>query len=90
MERLSLDRQKRLEYETRQKNIRDYNSQMKSARIQGEEIGMQKGKQQGKQQAEEQILALGKALQRVGRSEEAIKAMTDEKYLEELLKEFGI
>lgn len=43
-----------------------------------------------KQQAEEQILALGKALQRVGRSEEAIKAMTDEKYLKELLKEFGI
>ncbi len=43
-----------------------------------------------KQQDEEQILALGKALQRVGRSEEAIKAMTDEKYLKELLKEFGI
>lgn len=43
-----------------------------------------------KQQAEEQILALGKALQRAGRSEEAIKAMTDEKYLKELLKEFGI
>lgn len=42
-----------------------------------------------KQQAEEQILALGKALQRAGRSEEAIKAMTDEKYLKELLKEFG-
>ena len=90
LERLSQDRQKRLEYETRQKNIRDYNSQMKSARIQGEEIGMQKGKQQGKQQAEEQILALGKALQRAGRSEEAIKAMTDEKYLKKLLKEFGV
>ena len=42
------------------------------------------------QQAEEQILALGKALQRAGRSEEASKAMTDEKYLKELLKEFGI
>lgn len=63
---------------------------MKSARIQGEEIGMQKGKQQGKQQAEEQILALGKALQRAGRSEEAIKAMTDEKYLKKMLKEFGV
>lgn len=82
LERLSLDRQKRLEYETRQKNIRDYNSQMKSARIQGEEIG--------KRQTEEQILALGKALQAAGRSEEAIKAMTDEEYLKELLKEFGI
>ena len=55
---------------------------MRSARIQGEEIG--------KRQTEEQILALGKALQRAGRSEEAIKAMTDEEYLKELLKEFGI
>ena len=82
LERLSLDKQKRLEYETRQKNIRDYNSQMRSARIQGEEIG--------KRQTEEQILALGKALQAAGRSEEAIKAMTDEEYLKELLKEFGI
>ena len=82
LERLSLDRQKRLEYETRQKNIRDYNSQMKSARIQGEEIG--------KRQTEEQILALGKALQAAGRSEEAIKAMTDEEYLKKLLEEFGV
>ena len=82
VERLSLDRQKRLEYETRQKNIRDYNSQMKSARIQGEEIG--------KRQTEEQILALGKALQAAGRSEEAIKAMTDEEYLKKLLEEFGV
>lgn len=73
LERLSLDRQKRLEYETRQKNIRDYNSQMKSARIQGEEIGMQKGKQQGKQQAEEQILALGKALQRADVQKKLLK-----------------
>ena len=86
LERLSLDKQKRLEYETRQKNIRDYNSQMKSARAQGEEIGMQKGRQQ----TEEQILTLGKALQAAGRSEEAIKAMTDEEYLKKLLKDFGI
>ena len=46
--------------------------------------------QKGRQQTEEQILALGKALQRAGRSEEAIKAMTDEEYLKKLLKEFGV
>ncbi len=90
LERLSLDKQKRLEYETRQKNIRDYNSQMNSARAQGEEIGEKRGMQKGRQQAEEQILTLGKALQAAGRSEEAIKAMTDEEYLKKLLKEFGI
>ena len=90
LERMSLDKQKRLEYETRQKNIRDYNSQMKSARIQGEEIGEKRGMKKGRQQTEEQILALGKALQMTGRSEEAIKAMTDEEYLKKLLKEFGV
>lgn len=48
LERLSLDRQKRLEYETRQKNIRDYNSQMKSARIQGRRNRNAKGKTTGR------------------------------------------
>ena len=35
LKKLSLDDQKRLEYELRQKAIRDYNSQMKSAREDG-------------------------------------------------------
>ena len=38
-EKLSLDDQKRLEYELRQKAIRDYNSQMNSALKQGREQG---------------------------------------------------
>ena len=39
LKKLSLDEQKRLEYEVRQKAIRDYNSQMKSAERRGEKRG---------------------------------------------------
>ena len=41
LKKLSLDEQKRLEYEVRQKAIRDHNSQMKSAEKRGIEIGTQ-------------------------------------------------
>ena len=41
LKKLSLDEQKRLEYEVRQKAIRDHNSQMKSAEKRGEKRGRQ-------------------------------------------------
>ena len=41
LKKLSLDEQKRLEYEVRQKAIRDHNSQMKSAERRGEKRGKQ-------------------------------------------------
>ena len=41
LKKLSLDGQKRLEYEVRQKAIRDHNSQMKSAERRGEKRGKQ-------------------------------------------------
>ena len=43
LKKLSLDNQKRMEYELRQKAIRDYNSQMKSAEKRGEERGKKQG-----------------------------------------------
>ena len=45
LKKLSLDEQKRLEYEVRQKAIRDYNSQMKSAERRGEKRGIEIGTQ---------------------------------------------
>ena len=45
LKKLSLDEQKRLEYEVRQKAIRDHNSQMKSAEKRGIEIGEKSGRQ---------------------------------------------
>ena len=44
LKKLSLDDQKRLEYELRQKAIRDYNSQMNSAMRRGKEIGEEQGR----------------------------------------------
>ena len=39
LKKLSMDEQKRIEYEARQKAIRDYNTQMKGAREEGLEQG---------------------------------------------------
>lgn len=44
---ISADEKKRLEYEAREKAIRDYNTQMYSARKLGEEIGEKIGEQKG-------------------------------------------
>ena len=48
LKQLSLDDQKRMEYELRQKAIRDYNSQMKSAEKRGEKRGEKSGEERGK------------------------------------------
>ena len=47
LKKLSLDEQKRLEYEVRQKAIRDHNSQMKSAERRGEKRGIELGERRG-------------------------------------------
>ena len=61
LKKLSLDEQKRLEYEVRQKAIRDHNSQMKSAERRGEkrgiEIGEKRGEKRGKQLALKEVVA---------------------------------
>lgn len=47
LKKLSLDEQKRLEYEVRQRAIRDHNSQLKSAERRGIEIGEERGEKRG-------------------------------------------
>ncbi|MDD7388713.1 MAG: Rpn family recombination-promoting nuclease/putative transposase [Lachnospiraceae bacterium] len=47
---LSADEKKRLEYEARERALRDYNSQMNSARKLGMEQGRQEGLQEGRQE----------------------------------------
>lgn len=44
---LSADEKKRLEYEVREKALRDYNSQMKSAKQEGRAEGIALGRTQG-------------------------------------------
>ena len=54
LEKLSSDERARMEYEARQRAIRDYNSQMSSALKRGVQKGIQKGLKQGLQQGLQQ------------------------------------
>lgn len=69
LKKLSLDEQKRLEYEVRQKAIRDHNSQMKSAERRGIEIGEKRGEKRGKQLALKELvhkkIEAGKSLEEI-------------------------
>ena len=56
LERLSLDEQKRMEYELRQKAVRDYNSQIKSA----EKRGIERGRHDAMKHVVEYMLKDGK------------------------------
>ena len=59
LKKLSLDEQKRLEYEVRQKAIRDYNSQMKSAERRGEKRGIEIGERRGEKRGEKRGIEIG-------------------------------
>ena len=45
--KFSADEQKRLEYEAREKALKDYNTQMSSALKRGEKIGEERGEKRG-------------------------------------------
>lgn len=77
LERMSADEKKRLEYEAREKALRDYNSQMSSARRRGEEIGKEIGKEigikLGEKSCEERIIL---NMHQLGKSAEEISVLT--------------
>ena len=52
---ISQDKQKRLEYEAREKAVRDYNQGMLEAREEGLQEGMEKGLQEGMEKGMEQM-----------------------------------
>ena len=54
MQLISQDKEKRLEYEAREKAIRDYNQFMLEAKQQGREEGLQQGRKEGLQQGREE------------------------------------
>lgn len=81
LERMSADEKKRLEYEAREKALRDYNSQMSSARRRGEAIGKEIGEKIGKEigiklgekNCEERIIL---NMHQLGKSAEEISVLT--------------
>ena len=60
LKRLSLDEQKRMEYELRQKAVRDYNTQIKSAEKRGEKSGEKRGRNEALKQVIGYMLDNGK------------------------------
>ena len=83
---ISQDKEKRLEYEAREKAVRDYNQGMLEAR----EEGLQEGMEQGIEQGTEQLGKLIAALIASGRVDDAQKAATDKQTRDILYKEFHI
>ena len=77
LERMSADEKKRLEYEAREKALRDYNSQMSSARRRGEAIGKEIGEKigikLGEKSCEERIIL---NMHQLGKSAEEISVLT--------------
>ena len=106
LDKLSADEKKRLEYETRQRAIRDYNIGMLTAerrgieagrkigRQEGREEGRQEGRQEGRKEGEtlgvSRINQLILELSKHGRTDDIVKAAADREYQEKLLKEFDL
>ena len=94
LDKLSADEKKRLEYETRQRAIRDYNIGMLTAERRGIEagrkIGMEEGREEGRTEGVNRINQLNIELSKLGRTEDILKAVVDKEYQEKLLKEFEL
>ena len=86
LDKLIADEKKRLEYETRQRAIRDYNIGMLTA----ERRGIENGRKIGIEEGENRINQLNIELLKLGRIEDIVKAAADKKYQEKLLKEFEL
>ena len=87
---LSADEKKRLEYEAREKAIRDHLHQMKSNWNAGHEQGLKQGIEQGEKSGEERMARLAQQLIRSERLEELERAVEDQEYRMLLFEEFHI
>ena len=90
LDKLSADEKKRLEYETRQRAIRDYNIGMLTAERRGIEAGRKIGITEGRTEGVNRINQLNIELSKRGRTEDILKAAIDKEYQEKLLKEFNL
>ena len=91
---LSADEKKRLEYEAREKAIRDHHHQMKrnwnAGHEQGLKQGIEQGIEQGEKSGEERMARLAQQLIRSERLEELERAVEDQEYRMLLFEEFHI
>lgn len=71
LKHMSADEKKRLEYEAREKAIRDYHSQMQASREEGRKEGREEGRKEG-------VASIITNMLRKGKSPEEIADMTGE------------
>lgn len=86
LKRMSADEKKRLEYEAREKALRDYNTQMYSAEKRGIEAGIKIGEKRMLEQAKRTVqvlkemgMPMEQIVQAVGREENEVKSWLEEK-----------
>ena len=90
LDKLSSDEKKRLEYETRQRAIRDYNIGMLTAERRGIEAGRKIGREEGETLGVSRINQLILELSKLGRTDDIVKAAADREYQKKLLEEFDL
>lgn len=83
---ISQDRQKRLEYEAREKAILDHNQMI----LEAEERGREQGRKQGREQGEDRINQLNTFLIQEKRYEDLERAARDKKFQKQLMSDYGI
>ena len=74
LKKMSADDRKRLEYEAREKAVRDYNTQIKSSLERGEET----------------LNSLNRQLLKMNRMNDLVKAVSNKEYRQKLYLEFGL
>lgn len=86
LQNISLNKEKRLEYEAREKAIRDYNQMMLESEARGETRGEARGEVRG----EEKMLSLIEKLIEDERFNDIPKIKEDKSYRQKLYSEYGI
>ena len=91
---ISQDREKRIEYEAREKAIRDYNEGLYEAEERGIRIGEQRGEERGIQigerRGEDRVNKLYGLLLQEKRYEDLERSTKDEEFRGQLMSEYGI
>ena len=87
---ISQDKQKRLEYEAREKAVRDYNQGMYEAEQRGIQIGEQRGIQIGEQRGEQRVNDLYSILIQANRYSDLERSIQDVAFRKQLIEEFDL
>lgn len=84
---ISQDKQKRLEYEAREKAIRDHNQFLWEAQQKGRAEGKQEGRKEGIEAGEKRINTLNNILINSNRIDDLKRAATDKTFQSQLIDE---